>query len=116
MAIRDLSLGSATKPAQHLRNIIVELSRRVHPTSSILLMEISSSRQVRSLKLLNSMTEITLDIDCAARILDCPWVTPIGILPTSKDCAQVFTIDSNGLVRDPLRVTDLIRNTFSPHV
>lgn len=115
VAIRDVSLDSSSalqKPIHAARTLIQNLAKRVDMEMAVLYLELGPSREIRSLKYMNAESEHDLDVDCAGRLLDCPWVFPVGLRIQSREIASFFTLEASGLVRDSLRVTPSLRQTY----
>ena len=115
VAIRDVSLDSSSalqKPIHAARTLIQNLAKRVDTEMAVLYLELGPSREIRSLKYMNAESEHDLDVDCAGRLLDCPWVFPVGLRIQSREIASFFTLEASGLVRESLRVTSSLRQTY----
>lgn len=112
-AIREITNEpSSTRPTQSARYLIKSLAKRVDIAYSVMCIELSSNRYIRSIRLINSETDCELDVDCAGRLLDCPWVFPIGLCVYNRESANFFTLQSTGLARDSLRVCPLLRQAY----
>jgi hypothetical protein len=115
VAIRDVSLDSSSalqKPIHAARTLIQNLAKRVDTEMAVLYLELGPNREIRSLKYMNAESEHDLDVDCAGRFLECPWVFPVGLRIQSREIASFFTLEASGLVRDSLRVTPSLRQTY----
>lgn len=112
-AIREITNEpSSTRPIQSARELIKSLAKRVDIAYSVMCIELSSNRYVRSIRLINSETDCELDVDCAGRLLDCPWVFPVGLGVYNRESANFFTLQSTGLARDLLRVCPSLRQAY----
>lgn len=114
-AIREVAVDtsiSSQKPIQSARMLIQSISKRVDPAFCVMCIELSSNREVKRIRLMNSESDDEIDIDCAGRLLDCPWVFPIGLAVYNRDTANFFTLEAKDLVRDALRVCSSLRQAY----
>ena len=114
-SIRDIEPNAfPTKPVSSARAMVVSLGKRVHPSGLLLFLELTTSREVRTRRVLNSEIDHEVGMDCAARLLDFPCVMPVGIVQMGKETASFFTLASSDVVRNKLCVCDAMRLAYAP--
>ena len=111
LAVRELSC-SVDESSSSVLGMMWNMARRVDEISAILCIELGAGRDIRSLKLINSCIDYELDVDSAARFLNCPWVVSVVHLTSAQDPDGFFTIESTGVERDMLKVCDSVRKTY----
>ena len=95
---RDASMLS--KMSSSGRLMLREISKRMDEQTCIMCIDLNSNREIKSIRIMNSTCDHDLDVDCAGRLLSCPWVIPISVLPSDKSCTKFLKLDSHDLDRD----------------
>lgn len=112
LAVRELSSDVQPMVKSGVVGMMWNLAKRVDEVCAMLCIEMGPGRDIRSMRLINSCVDYELDIDCAARLLDCPWVAVVMHLTTTQEPGGFFTIETAGVCRDMLKVCDSVRKTY----
>ena len=109
-----LDVGLAVKELSSLSTIgmMWNMAKRVDEVCAMLCMELGPSNVIKSLRLINSCIDYELDIDSAARLIECPWVVMVAHCTPTNEATGFFTIETDGIERDMLRVCDSVRTTY----
>ena len=108
MLPKDVPPTDENIAAQSMK-LIKNIAKTIDQRFAVLSIELNVHRNVKSIALLNSQDSYELDIDNAGRLLDCPWIFPIGTILASKEKASFFTLQSPGIQRDALRVCESVK-------
>ena len=114
--IRDVATQSSSAPQGRpflaARTLLLSIANRVSDDACMMVIELGPSRDVKSIRLVNSSIDHQLGIDCAARLLGCDWVVPVGMLQHSKQDGSFFTLTSTSVRRRKLRVCDSVLASY----
>lgn len=114
MAIRDIVHDSdQSKPILTARTIVHNLAKRVQNPGCVMCIDLTASREVKTIRLVNSNVDYGIDIDCAGRLLDCRWIHPIGVLQSGKESGNFFALSCKNVLRPKLQVCASISEGYN---
>lgn len=114
MAIRDVVHDADhSKPILTARATVYNLAKRVQDPACVMCIDLSATREVKTIRLVNSIVDYEIDVDCASRLLDCRWIHPIGVLQSGKETGNFFTITCKNILRPKLQVCTSISDGYN---
>lgn len=114
MAIRDIVHDTdQSKPILTAKTIVYNLAKRVQNPGCVMCIDLSASREVKTIRLVNSNVDYEIDVDCAGRLLDCRWIHPIGVLQSGKESGNFFALTCKHVSRPKLQVCASISEGYN---
>ena len=99
------------------RALLVLIGRCLNANdSALLVVDMNASRQIKSIRIVNSQIEADIDSDCAGRFLEYPWIFPICALTGSEKSTSYFALKSATLFRTPLVPSEDLNTSLTPRI
>lgn len=121
LAVREISWDEGSQRCREkgcdaigsMVGLMWNMARRVDEQTAMLCIELGPGREILTMRLINACVEYEIDMDAAARLLECPWVIAVAHLNTSQtEPVGWFTVEVAGVKRDMLKVCDSVRKTY----